>query len=81
MEPGGQNWNTESIRPLGHQAPSSWSLRFLESEKRSRKMITGCYELVIHQKIVPMYTTHTPNMNFKLQLEVVEPENYAILRL
>ena len=37
-------------------------------------MITGCYELVIHQKIVPMYTTHTPNMNFKLQLEVVEPE-------
>jgi len=21
-----------------------------------------------------MYTTHTPNMNFKLQLEVVEPE-------
>ena len=32
------------------------------------------YEFIIYQNIVLMYTTYTPNMNFILQLEVVEPE-------
>ena len=31
-------------------------------------------ELIICQKIVLMYTTYRPNMNFILQLEVIEPE-------